>query len=403
METLARRRVLIDRELRRIDAAEVAFAEGEIRYRDAKGRLATVDARSIVAMLPPKAGQAGPSRGIEWREIADVATGPQGRLELVDGQVIPGRLIAGEAKPEAVLWDHSLLGRLELPIERIATLVMKAGINADQTDDGPKPGAAGAGDERTNDVVTFTNGDAAKGVVESIALTTEAGALGEASTGTLVMDTAGKASTTPLDRVASVTFANAREAPSGVVAWLRDGTVVGGKTGEFGTQTLVLTEASLGGERAIEVPWDDVVGLNLDAGALVPLSACPMVEVKAGEGREWAALPQVPGAARLAGGVGDIELAGPVRVRWLLPTGTARAGMTASLPPSARAMGDCVLVVEFGGTVIRERLNGERPAIEIRLAPSGGAADSLIVTIESGEGGSIQDRVVLERGLLIVR
>ena len=381
----ANRRVLVDKDLRCIEASEVEFGPEQVRYRDARGRAATMETASLVMVLPPGAEQesgAATITGIEWREIADVTTGPQGRAEMVDGQVIPGKLVVGVPKGEAIAWEHWLLGRVELPIEDLASLVMRAGgLSAVPTMD------------PSSDTVAFTNGDVARGVVESVALRGEVGELS--------MDVDGKAFTAPLDRVSAVAFANPPTGPTGVMVWLRDGTVIGGGSVGLDRGAMTLEAPPLVAGRTIEVSWDDVVGVNLDAKAVVPLSSIELAGVQAGEGRTWCVAPRL---AAGAAGVGEVELAGPIRAHWNLPVGVRLVSMSVSLPEAARTLGDCVVVAECGGQTVRQRLNGEQPTAEIRLTPANGSTPhTLSLTIESGEGGTIQDRVVLRRALVLVK
>lgn len=399
-KTPAHRRVLVTRDLKYFDASEVELGSAQIRYRDANGRMASVESASIVAMLPATtvvSDVPGSAKAIEWREVADAATGPQGRVELVDGQVVPGRLGGGETKQDSIAWEHPLLGKVQLPIESIARVVLKndAGVAARPDGDG----------EPSNDVVWFTNGDVAKGVVESISMESpEQG--GAANAGELAMDIAGKAFKTPLSRVAAVGFANPKKTPSGVFAWLRDGTVVGGASAEMGSASLTLEGASLGGaggSHSLTIAWDEVAAVNLDVGKVVPLATLAMGSVLPGEGREWAIPPKVQSRQQAAGGVGEIELSGPIGVAWTLPSPARLVAMSASLHPAARMLGDCVVVVECGGETVRQRLNAQTPTFEIRLKPSDESkAATVRVTIESGEGGSIQDRVVLKRAMVVL-
>jgi hypothetical protein len=390
----ANRRVLVDPALHCIEASEVQIAGPMVRYRDAHGRLAQLDRSEIVMLLPATPGQeaavypsaGGAVKGIEWKELTDAAAGPQGRVEMVDGEVIPGQLVDAVSKPDSIAWEHALLGTLDLPIESVAKVVLRAGSKD-----------AREGTDSTSDVVVFTNGDLARGVVDSI--------VGRGTSGEVTMSVDRKTITTSLDRVASVTLANPPKAPRGVFVWLRDGTVIAGATAELGTPVLTLSDGTFttGSGRTIQVPWDDVVGVNMDAARVVPLSSVPLVEVKAGEGREWSVPPRIEPASTSAGGVGEVELSGPIVARWSLPEGVRLITMSVSMPESARALGDCLLVVECGGQTLRQRLNGKRPTADLRLTPTDETAPTLTISIESGEGGSIQDRVVIRRGLMLVK
>lgn len=376
------RRVIVDRDLTRIDATAVDFGPDQTRYRDSKGKAQTIATSSILMVLPAEAKPQGTVKGIEWREIADVETGPLGRVEMLDGQVIPGKVVAGAAKTDTIRWEHSLLGVMELPLDGIARLVFK-------------PGTPTVAVNGTSDAIQFTNGDVARGTLEKVELT-------EASTAAMVtMDVAGKSFTAGTDRVVSVTLANPPTRPQGVFVWLRDGTVAGSKEAQFATTGLTLSGSLLGSDTPMTIPWDEVVGVNMDAAKVVALSSIAMSEVKPIEGRAWAAEPVVESSASAQAGVGEVDLSGPIQVRWSLPGGARMVSMVAMLPPSARTMGDCLLVVECGGKTVRQRLHGGEPSVFVRLEPTDPAsAGTLTVTIESGEGGSIQDRVVLRRAIV---
>lgn len=379
------RRVLVDRDLARIDAASVEFGPEQTRYRDSRGKAQSIATSSILMVLPPETKLLGTVKGIEWREIADVETGPLGRVEMLDGQVFPGKLVAGVAKADAVRWEHSLLGVMELPLDGIARLVFK-------------PGTPTAPVSGTNDAVQFTNGDVARGTLEKVELT-EASAAAQ-----VTMDVAGKAFSAGVDRVVSVTLANPPSRAQGVFVWLRDGTVAGSGDVQFSPSGLTLSRSTPGADKAMTVPWDEVVGVNMDAAKVVALSSIAMSEASAIEGRAWAADPIVESSGAVPAGVGEVDLSGPIRVRWSLPGAARMVSMVAMLPPSARTMGDCVLVVECGGKTIRQRLHGGEPSVMVRLEPTDPAsAATLTVTIESGEGGSIQDRVVLRRAIVLLK
>lgn len=379
------RRVIVDRDLARIDATGVEFGPDQTRYRDTNGKAQTIATTAILMVLPAEPKPAGTVKGIEWREIADVETGPLGRVEMLDGQMIPGKLVAGVAKQDCIRWEHSLLGVMELPLDGISRLVFK-------------PGTPSVAVNGTSDSIQFTNGDVARGTLEKIEIAEESAAA------QVTMDVAGKPFSAGLDRVVSVTLANPPSQAQGVFVWLRDGTVAGSREAQFATTGLTLSGSLLGADKPLTIPWDEVVGVNVDAGKVIALSSVATSEVLAIEGRAWAAEPVVESSGSVPAGVGEVDLSGPIKVRWSLPGSARLVSMVAMLPPSARTMGDCVLVVECGGKTVRQRLHGGEPSVFVRLEPTDPAgAGTLTVTIESGEGGSIQDRVVLRRAIVLMK
>jgi len=379
------RRVIVDRDLARIEATSVEFGPDQTRYRDNNGKAQSIATSAILMVLPAEPKPAGTVKGIEWREIADVETGPLGRVEMLDGQMIPGKLVAGVAKQDCIRWEHSLLGVMELPLDGISRLVFK-------------PGTPSVAVNGTSDSIQFTNGDVARGTLEKIEIAEESAAA------QLTMDVAGKPFSAGLDRVVSVTLANPPSQAQGVFVWLRDGTVAGSREAQFATTGLTLSGSLLGADKPLTIPWDEVVGVNVDAGKVIALSSVATSEVLAIEGRAWAAEPVVESSGSVPAGVGEVDLSGPIKVRWSLPGSARLVSMVAMLPPSARTMGDCVLVVECGGKTVRQRLHGGEPSVFVRLEPTDPAgAGTLTVTIESGEGGSIQDRVVLRRAIVLMK
>ena len=84
-------------------------------------------------------------------------------------------------------------------------------------------------------------------------------------------------------------------------------------------------------------------------------------------------------------------------------------GGAAELPEDCRTWGDCVLVMTVGSgehprELFRAGLNAANPRAEFNLAlpKSDGRSTALTVTVEAGAFGPIQDRVVLERAVLLM-
>jgi hypothetical protein len=112
-------------------------------------------------------------------------------------------------------------------------------------------------------------------------------------------------------------------------------------------------------------------------------------------------------------GAADIELPGPMSAEWMLPPGASHVSIRLELPESARVFGDCVVRVEVVGdeaSGVEHRLSSASPSAMVRLAlgaatgpvPSAEGVRRLVVRVEAGERGGIQDRVVIRRGLVLV-
>jgi len=103
-------------------------------------------------------------------------------------------------------------------------------------------------------------------------------------------------------------------------------------------------------------------------------------------------------------GAPDIELPGPMSVTWTLPAGVTRVAGVAELPVSARAWGDCSVVMfdGAGAQVWTTRLSGDAPSAPFNIDLSGKDALTLTVRVEAGANGPIEDRVLLRRVLLLL-
>lgn len=176
--------------------------------------------------------------------------------------------------------------------------------------------------------------------------------------------------------------------------WLEDGSVIGG-TG--------LT-ASAGGGVVLAV-----------AGS--PTPAWPMVQVRAMslKGLELsglAGLAMTPDNPR-SGGVTieqhearpapldaeSIRLRAPAGVTFALPPRARRVAGSILLPEECREWGDAVVTISAGGkTLVTQRMNARAPYLAFNSAVSG---STLRITLEAGEGGLIQDEVVVQHAVVI--
>jgi hypothetical protein len=153
-----------------------------------------------------------------------------------------------------------------------------------------------------------------------------------------------------------------------------------------------------------ELPIEALLALVFDAGRLTGLGEVEPAGTAIAPDRRWSepVLLGDPSTALL--GAPTVEIPGPMSVWWTLPEGATRMSVVAELPASMRRWGDCELVIEVGEVgawrqVARERLNAERPEVGVNVPLDG---TMLRITVEEGRYGSIQDRVVLRRGLLLI-
>lgn len=374
---VAESRVLVMKDLRRLPAGDALFEGSVVRYRDGLGRPSAAQLSDVLAILPGEVPGLGVRREIEWRELGEAESTPTGRLELVDGQVLPGRPEPGPQDRESLGWRHARLGVVGVPLDSIRRLVLK-------------PEAATVVNAERDDVIVLINGDQVRGIVDEVRF----------GSGEVSIDAAGRRSTIALDRVVQVAFANPGQAPAGARLWLRDRSVVGVRALSFKDGELACTPVL--GAAALKIPLGEVSACAMASERLAPLSSLPPTRVQGEGGRVWTSPPAVGDATTAPLGAADIELPGPMSVSWELPASAALVGFSAELPPSARALGECTLVGLVNGVeAVREPLSAGRPRVGVVIPVGGPSPAMLTLRVESGKGGPIQNRVLL-RGAMVL-
>jgi hypothetical protein len=368
------RRVILDQELNRRVVDVLSASPGELTVVGERGRPENIPLSGILAWLPESAGARSamptPSTGESGR--------PRGLLGLADGQVLAGELDE-TTKGERVGWRSVLLGLREFSIEAVHAIAfgdatLPTGI--------PK-----------EDTATFSNGDTLAGFISE---------LGEAN---ITIEVGGQPRRAEYERLRSVAFTTAVLPRKGSYLWLEDGSVLSiGAIAGAGRSSRELLVAWGGNE--ISVPIAQVVAFAADAGGLLGLSSLTPSAERPTPGRAWAAgIERGSDDAPLA--AADVTLPGPMVVEWTLPAGAKRLSTVAVLPPASRVWGDCEVRLELiragqSTELHRARLNGTNPqaAINAPIDPPVDAGAILRVTLDPGERGPIQDRVVFVQPLL---
>lgn len=365
--------VLIDRDLAETRVRISALDAQRFRYQEADDAAAlprTMPRGEVLALVQERPGRV--------RRSPD-----DGLLRFQDGRRLPGSPASRvPAAPDRIVWSHPWLGPVEVALGEVASVILDASR--------PLP-AAGAGD-----VVLLRNGDRVEGFIDRLGdpLVLET----ETDRGPARMEFA-------LDRVASVRLVPT----SGTSAiprrttrlWHADGTVADlpqAAIGDDGYLRIRLAGRSPG-EAPMPLRLDDVHGLLFEPASVLPLAALDPIAVETDPLRFEATAPsRLDADAPLD--LARVALQGPVVVRWRVPDGARRFAAVASLPPGSRDWGDCEIVVRSERReVLRARLDGAHPAATIAVSLDG---PRLEIEIIAGPHGGIQDRVILERALLLL-
>lgn len=388
---------------------------GATGTRAAPARESSIPLREVVAIVMEEGGERG-AEEVPTLEPVPGGAPPLGMrgaaekepragwVEMVDGQVLPGSpTVSNDGAADRVAWSARLWGPVLIDLEGVQRVVVNARAAARVMQGSLERGAA------SEDRVVLINGDVLDGFVESV------------SGAAVRIESGGEVRSIELARVAIISLASPVRSPSGARVWLADGTVArgalrpapAGKIGlvpdgpwiERGSESLAGASRESAG---VELELSEVGALAFDASRLIALGSLS-ARVEGVSARRWTP-PVVVGSARgVALGAADIELPGPMSAEWMLPQGASHVSMRLELPESARVFGDCVVRVEIAGeeaSGATHRLSSASPSAMVRLAlgaaPSAEGVRRLVVRVEAGERGGIQDRVVIRRGLVLV-
>ncbi|VAX41741.1 hypothetical protein MNBD_PLANCTO03-1219 [hydrothermal vent metagenome] len=376
--------ILIGRDLREHRVELTQLQDGIVTFIDETGRLLEQPAGELLAIIHDRPPKSRPPREMPWitRQLEMFGQQPPqktepdepfiGTLELTDGQRWIGTLAGVHGESLAWLLEDSIV--LVVPLEHIRSAAIRGPIDSAHTS---WPGI--------DDRVLLRNGDILDGFIAKIGQQVR-------------IETPTGEATLPLDRITGLLLANPptvlrrlnlRTDNGSIIAAHAIGiTVTGRVSAEIGRGNTTTTMAM----RAT-----DLRSLLLAPQTLGSLAAIQPLTVVGPPNRQ----PRLP-ITRPDDSLGfnSIELHGPVRVKWALPRSAARFATTATLPPAMWAWGDCEIIVSTGDgrEALRERLNADRPTVEINV-PLGGLT-TLTIEIESGRSGPVQDRILLTRPMV---
>lgn len=378
------RRVLIDRDLNAREITLLSITHEAIVYEDDQGRTRQASIGGLVALLPLEQPW-GATPENERRQSTDANATEPGVLELADGQRLPGEFAATGGDEDSIVWTHPVFGRVVINLDRVARAVLR---QQQQTDPPIPERAPAAGDK---DELTLANGDHITGFVVSMGDPIE-------------IEVDGDLVTIAAQRVASVRLANPPKPMQGLVVWLDDGSVVvvaaiDGRDGE--TVELALPTGQTG-----VFPVDSLDAVAFRAGRLQGLAAIepehqqPVGDRRISDPARILSDPVYQSSSQLR--AADIEIPGPMRIEWTLPAGARRFATIAEMPFDAIPWGDCILSVRVDSVEqVRQRISADNPRLEINI-PIDTDAHTLIIIVEPGLWGPINDRITLRRPLLLL-
>ncbi|TVQ33376.1 MAG: hypothetical protein EA376_02455 [Phycisphaeraceae bacterium] len=378
------RRVLVDRELEMRTIRLLSLTSDAIVYEDEQGRRRQATVGGFVALLPT-----APAYGSRPRsaDAFDHDASP-GSIELIDGQRFPGEHAPTGGDEEMVVWTHPVFGRVSVALDRVAEVVLDAGVHRQlRAERAGRPRS-----ELVNDELLLINGDTLSGFVISLGDPIE-------------IEIDGAVVSLAPERVASVRLAGTDEPMSGLVVWLEDGSVAVVTSMERGAEGAISLRLATG--QSAGVPIESVRAMAFDAGRIRALASyAPVEEKPIGRRVLLSGVRSLvnPLDAPVELNAPDIEFPGPMEARWLLPGGVRRFAAIAELPLDAQPWGDCELVIKIDGEEkLRERLWSGSPRLEFSLPfEVSDRAREMIVIVDPGRYGPVNDRVILRRPLLLV-
>lgn len=370
-------RVLIDAQLGRQVISELRFEADRLVYeRNGRVESAALDG-TVVAVVEPS-GRA-PRPKTSW-------------IELADGQRLVGSaLVLGSSQPadwavsegEGLVWSTPLLGSVRVPIGSLRRVVLREAEAVAELDE-------------LNDVVVLANGDRTRGLLERI-------------WPDVVLDVDGELRTFDMNAVSSITLANPEQEHTGSRVWLSDGSILAVDSIisiNTGVRLDPADPLELAARETALLTIHEVLAVAFASGGVRPLAELgpPAWEALSG----WALPPRMGDAESTLLGSAEVELIGPVEARWDLPAGTRRVAVRVRLREDCRVWGDCqvsLAVVSGDGARVpmgSNRLHGDAPDATFMVdVPTGRGGSSLVIRVDEGLGGAIQDRVMVDGYVLL--
>lgn len=364
------------------------------------------------APAPRRTARAAATLTPAQRALATFATNSAdvpGLLLLTDGQTLAGvrerdptRLLrlAPEGFAESLAWRTPSLDTLILPLERVSAVSFSSSqLNIPQ--------------RMSGDLVRLRNNDLATGFVD---IQYRAGDADSMLTIEPESANTGVTRRIPLRRVSSIVLANPPQPAPGPWVWLADNSILrldasspltlnNDRIAQFVTTFDAPVESDTGStHRTLSVNAADLIAFAPRRERLLPLADRPMRVASTDSQRRWTTPPNIADALGAPLGAPDIELPGPMAVTWTLPADAQRVAGVIELPASARAWGDCnVLLLDASGSQRwSARANSQAPRHAFNLDLTNAPTSALTLRVDAGANGPIEDRILLRRALILL-
>ncbi|MFG0246283.1 MAG: hypothetical protein ACF8MF_09585 [Phycisphaerales bacterium JB052] len=334
---------------------------------------------------------------IEPDEIAGAPApepSPVRLITLSDGQIVRGSIIEPDSPDElaiSLIAGRNIHGEAHIPLDRVLR------INDQDTD----RTLGTRNDELDDDLIITRNGDRIVGFIESLGPTTS---IAQQRGGTLDLETT---------RIESILIANQLEPERGVYMSFTDREMLRASMIHYEAQqpiTIEVDATSMGLNDTGNSIWlfdagslESLIVIDPEARVLALSDLTPRSIEPTGD-RDWAPAPTAFDLGVAHPALRGIDLHSPVRVTYALPEGASR--FAASFETPIEQWTDCVVRVigaSASGTQVlfEQRFNRETPTAELN-APIPSSVEELVIEIDPGEYGPIQDRVLLHHPRLLI-
>jgi hypothetical protein len=312
-------------------------------------------------------------------------------ISLVDGQSIRGNILDSEIVEQvaiSLIAGSSMYGDAFIQLDQLLSIR-----------DHLRP-AAQSGETLVDDVVVMRNGDRVSGFIESI------GSQIEVAVDDRLIEL-------DLDRVERVYVANDPDPVDGIYMRFTDDEIIRALGFDFASRSPIqvsIDPSSLGLDNTGSTDWRFDPGMleafwvdEVNQRVLALSDITPSTIEPTGQ-RVWTPAPEVINLDASHEALRTIDFSSPARVSYPMPEGATRFACSIEAP--IQVWTDCVV------RIFAERDGRARQVFEQRLNPDSQAAgvnvelprgtDTLIVEIDPGEHGPIQDRVLMHRPRVLV-